>query len=148
MSYTDILGLVHNVDHAYRNAADSIFMMHDSTFENIRAIVDSDGRPLWRPSLEAGAPDTLLGYPVVVNPEYVSLSGSTTGSAVGDKLATFGPHSHYWIRDVAAVTVLRLDERFADLAQTAFVAFSRHDGQYINSNTSNASIRTLTTPAS
>lgn len=140
ITYTDILGLVHSVDPSYRNGADSQFMMHDSVFENIRGQVDGDGRPLWRPSLEASAPDSLLGYPVVINQEYGAFTG-TSDNAI--KLATFGPHSHYWIRDVAAVTILRLDERFAELAQTAFLAFSRHDGEYINTNSSNASIRHL-----
>ena len=123
-------------------------MMHQSSRTNIAGQLDGDGRPLWQPSMTAGDPDMLFGYPVVINNEYGAHVGSSANPA---KLASFGRHDHYMIRDVMGVNVRVLNERFAELAQVAVVAFSRHDGQYINgavTNTTNASVKLLTSAAS
>jgi hypothetical protein len=65
-----------------------------------------------------GQPDTILGYPYVINQ-----SMATPGSGVKSML--FGDFSKYIIRDVREVTLLRLDERFAELPPGGFLAFSR-----------------------
>ena len=142
----DLKSLVGKLDVAYLNGAS--WMMHQTTRTNIAGQLDGDGRPLWQPSLQAGDPDNLLGYPVVINNEYGTHTGTSDNAS---KLATFGRHDHYYIRDVMGVNVRRLDERFAELAQVAVIGFSRHDGQYINSavtNTTNASVKLLTSAAS
>jgi hypothetical protein len=36
---------------------------HQSARKAVRKLKDSQNRPLWEPSLQAGSPDTLLGYP-------------------------------------------------------------------------------------
>jgi HK97 family phage major capsid protein len=53
----------------------------------------------------------------------------------GAKKIIFGDLSKYIIRDVRDVTLLRLDEKFADYHQVAFLAFSRHDGDLLDAGT-------------
>jgi HK97 family phage major capsid protein len=75
-----------------------------------------------------GAPDTILGYPYVINQ-------SMTTPATAVKSILFGDLSKYIVRDVRDVTLLRLDERFAEYHQVAFLAFARSDGDLLDSGT-------------
>lgn len=148
VTVTDLNNVVASIDNAYLGGAS--WMMHQSLRSHIAGLLDADGRPLWQPSLTAGAGDMLLGYPVVINNEFVAYTNSSAQTAA-DKIATFGRHDHYAIRDVMNINVRRLDERYAELGQVGVIAFSRHDGKYINvatTNTTNASIKTLLAAAS
>jgi HK97 family phage major capsid protein len=124
--YASMISLEHSVDPAYRRNAS--FMMADSSLAKTKAIVDTTGRPLWAASLATGAPDTLLGYPVIINQDMAAM-------AAGAKSVLFGDISKYLIRDVLGVTLLRLEERYADFHQVAFLAFARHDGDLLNAGT-------------
>lgn len=131
-TYDNFVDLVHSVDPAYRT--NGRFMMNDATLKTIKKIKvlqysgDSTGVPLWSPSLVGGQPDTILGYPFVVNQSMASPGSSA-------KKVIFGDLSKYIIRDVRDFTLLRLDERFAELGQVAFLAFSRHDGDLLDAGT-------------
>ena len=125
-TYPSIVELEHSVDPAYRLNAS--FMMADSSLKKTKQLVDSQGRPLWMPSLAAGVPDTLLGYPVVINQDMAPMG-------VSAKSVLFGDLSKYLIRDVLGVTLLRLEERYADYHQIAFLAFARMDGALLNAGT-------------
>jgi HK97 family phage major capsid protein len=124
--YADLVDLEHSVDPAYRQGA--IWMMNDSSLKVIKKLVDSQGRPLWMPGLVGGAPDTILGYPFVINQDLATMATSA-------KSILFGDFSKFIIRDVADVTLLRLDERFAEYHQVAFLAFSRHDSDLLDAGT-------------
>ena len=129
ITVTDLTNLEHGVDPAYR--ADSQWMFSDSVLKNLKQQLDGNNRPLWQPALTAGEPDLLFGHPYFVNQEYGAFTGT---SANASKLMTFGPHSHYWVRDVAGVDVRVLRERFGELDQIAVIGFARADGEYINPN--------------
>lgn len=124
--YDDLVDLEHSVDPNYRQGA--IFMMHDSSLKVIKKLKDSQGRPLWMPGMVAGAPDTILGYRFVINNDVATMATSA-------KSILFGDFSKFMIRDVADVSVLRLDERFAEYHQVAFLAFSRHDSDLLDAGT-------------
>lgn len=124
--YDDLIDLIHSVDVAYRIG--SKFQLADSSLKVIRKIKDSQGRPLWEPSVQAGVPDTILGYPVIVNNDVPAM-------AVSAKSILFGDHSKYKIRRVRDVTMVRLNERYADNLQTGFFAYARFDGNLINAGT-------------
>lgn len=132
VSYDNIVDLIHSVDPAYRNNAR--FMFHDGALKMLKKVKvlqysgDTTGVPLWQPSLVAGQPDLIHGYPYVVNQ-------SMTTPATGVKSILFGDFSKYTIRDVRDVTLLRLDERFAELHQVAFLAFARSDGDLLDAGT-------------
>lgn len=120
-TYNDLLNVQHSVDVAYRSNA--VFMMHDLVLREIRKLVDDNKRPLWEPSLQAGAPSTLLGHPVVVNNDMDNSIATTKKTVVfGDLRAAY-----VW-RTVSGGQLVRLDERYADYLQVGFFAFGRADG--------------------
>lgn len=127
--YNDLVDLEHSVDPDYRQNAR--WMMSDAALKVVKKLVDGSARPLWQPALAGiagGAPDTILGYPYIINQ-------SMAVPAASAKSILFGDISKYKIRDVRDVTLMRLDERFADFHQVAFLAFSRHDGDLLDAGT-------------
>ena len=130
--YDDLVDLEHAVDPAYR--PQSRWMLHDSSLKVIKKIKDTAGRPLWRSSLEGigvsvGAnPDTINGYPYVVNNDMAVMAANA-------KSILFGDFSNYMIRDVMGVQIMRLTERYADFFQVGFIAFARADGALIDAGT-------------
>jgi len=126
ITLANLITLYHAVDPAYRDNAK--WMFNDSTLAKIKQLNDSQGRPIWLPGLVDRAPDTLMGSPYVINQDMASVT--STG-----KCLLFGDFSKYWIRDVREVTMLRLDERFAEFLQVAFLAFMRTDGDLLDAGT-------------
>jgi HK97 family phage major capsid protein len=124
--YGSIVELEHSVDPAYRRGAS--WMMADSSLKKTKQIVDTTGRVLWAASISQGAPDTLMGYPIVINQDVAAMAANA-------KSVVFGDLSKYLIRDVLGVTLLRLEERYADFHQVAFLAFARMDGDLLNAGT-------------
>lgn len=121
VTYDDLVDLIHSVDVAYRSGA--VFMMHDLSVAKVRKLKDSTGQPLWQTSLAAGVPDTLLGYPVVINNDIAQMAANAKSILFGNVPAA------YLVRDVRGVSVVRLDERYADALQVGFFAYARLDGQ-------------------
>ena len=124
--YDDIVDLVYSVDKAYRQNAK--FMMNDSTVKAIRKLKDGNGLPLWQPTLQAGEPDSLIGYPVVINNDVAAMAASA-------KSILFGDFKKYKVRRVKDVTLLRLVERYAEAHQVGFLAFARFDGDLLDAGT-------------
>lgn len=124
--YTSIVETEHSVDPSYRRNA--TWMMADSSVKKTKLLVDTQGRPLWAAGIAGGAPDTLLGYPIVVNQDVAAMAANA-------KSVVFGDLSKYLIRDVVGAQLLRLDERYAEFHQVAFLAFARHDGDLLNAGT-------------
>jgi HK97 family phage major capsid protein len=136
VTYDNLVDLEHSVDVAYRNER-SAYMFHDLTLASLRKVKDADNRPLWQPSLTAGAPDTFNGRRYVVNNHMAQMGASARSVLFGDFEAG------YVIRDVRDVGVLRLTERYADFLQVGFLAFARHDGKVDDAG----AIRALAHPA-
>lgn len=127
----ELIDLSHSVDPAYRPNAR--FMMHDTLLATIRKLkfsISSDAIGyVWQGSFQNGVPDRILGYPYTVNQ---SMSSALT---IGEKVVLFGDFSKYVIRDAADIRLVRMDERYAELDQVAFVAFLRSDGQLLDAGT-------------
>jgi HK97 family phage major capsid protein len=122
----ELIDLYHSVGRAYRR--NGTWMMADSTAKYVRKLKDGDNQYLWQPGLSMGLPDTLFGAPVVTNDDMAAL-------ATGNKTVLFGDFSRYYIRDVGAVRLIRLNERFADNDQIAWVAILRTDGELADAGT-------------
>ncbi len=120
----EILDLIHSVDPSYRNGAG--FMMHDSILLHLRKLKDGNGQPLWSMGINGGQPDRLAGFPITPNQHMQSSVATAT------KTIVFGQLNKYKVRDVAGVRLVRLNERFADSEQVAFLAFSRHVGHLLD----------------
>ena len=119
----DLIDLEHSVDPAYRQG--SVFMMHDSSFKVVKKLKDSQNRPLFLPGFESNAVDTILGYPVVINQDVASMAANA-------KSIFFGNFRNYVIRDVMELRITRLNERFAENGQVAWIAFQRTDGRLVS----------------
>jgi HK97 family phage major capsid protein len=138
-TYSFLMDLVHSVDPAYR--ANGKFMLSDAALKMVRKVLipqysgDTAGAPLWQPSLVAGVPDQLLGYPYVINQ-------SMTAPATTVKSIIFGDLSKYMIRDVRDITLVRAEERFIEYGQVAFLAWSRHDGDLLDAGTDPVKVHT------
>jgi HK97 family phage major capsid protein len=119
----DLIDLTHAIDPSYRDG--SRFMFHDTTLKTLKKLKDADGRHLWLPGLAVNEPDTILGYGYTINQDMPTMAASA-------KSVLFGRLSSYWIRDVMDVQIVRFGEKYMDAGQVGFVAFSRHDGKFIN----------------
>lgn len=128
ITYAEIIDLEHSVDPAYRLGAE--FMFNDSTLAAIKKLTvgSSDARPLWAPGMAVGQPNTIDGQSYVINQDMASI-------ATGNKVMLWGDFSQYFIRDVGSMRLKRLDERYAEFDQVAFVALMRTDADLIDAGT-------------
>jgi len=121
----EVITLQHTLDPEY--AKNGTFMFNNTTFKALRQLKDGNSQYLWAPGLANGVGNMFLGSPYVVNQDMVSMASNT------DPIA-FGDFSAYLVRHVGGMTIKRLDERFADADQTAFIAFHRVDGRLLAAN--------------
>jgi HK97 family phage major capsid protein len=101
---------------------------NDAMLKAIKKLVDGNNRPLWVPGVAGNAPDTILGYPYVINNDIVA--PAATGSK---KSLVFGNPEAFVVRDVKDIVIVRLDELYALNGEVAFVAFSRSDSAVVDS---------------
>lgn len=116
--YDDLFDLKHSVNRAYRDGAS--WMMNDLSVSIVSKLKETTGRPIWEPSVTAGAPDLLLGYPVVTNDDVAAMAANARSIAFGD-------FSKFVIRDVAGSMLLRRfdDSAFALNGQVGFCGWMR-----------------------
>lgn len=128
-TYSNLVDLEHSVDPAWRADPTCKFMFHDGVLKVAKKLLDGQSRPIWLPAmsgLAGGFPDTLLGYPYIINQDMPTIATATTGTGA-KKIMLFGAFGAFVIRDVQDMMVLRLVERYAEKAQVGYVAFHRHD---------------------
>ena len=118
----EVFDLQHALDPAYRQDAE--WMCNDSTLKAVRLLKDTTNQYLFQPGLQAGVPDSILGRPFIINQDVASI-------ATTNKTLAFGDFSQYVIRDVKGLTLLRLEERYADFLQVGFIAYLRTDGRLV-----------------
>lgn len=129
--YDSIIDLIHSIDPAYR-ARKCSFMMNDASVKVIRKIKDGQSRPLFVPGYEVGvpggAPDTLCGYPIVVNQDVAVMAANA-------KSIIFGDLASYYIRDVMQMSMFRFtDSAYTKLGQVGFLAWMRTGGNLLDTN--------------
>ena len=131
----EIIDFIHSVDPAYRNSPATAIMMNDSTLAAVRKLKDGNGNYLWQMgNYQAGVPQNLLGYNVVVNQAMDSL-------AAAKKVMLFGDMSKFYVRKVGAPSIYVARERFAP--DFGILGYIRFDG--VLSNT--AAVKHLITAA-
>ena len=96
----------------------------------LNELLDEQGRPIFVPGYEVsvpgGAPDTLLGRPIVINDDIAAMAASARSILAGD-------FSKYVVRRVMDLTLFRMtDSAFTLLGQVGFVAFQRLGGNLID----------------
>ena len=118
----NLIDLIYALKSPYRRNAS--FLMRDVTVSALRKLKDSNGAYLWQPSVQAGEPDRLLGYPIYTSPYAPVVAANAMPIAFGD-------FSNYWIADRMGRTVQRLNELYAGTGQVGFIATERVDGKVI-----------------
>jgi HK97 family phage major capsid protein len=118
----NLVDLIYALKSPYRRNA--VFLMKDVTVSALRKLKDVNGAYLWQPSIQAGQPDRLLGYPIYTSPY-------APAAEAGSLPIAFGDFSNYWIADRMGRTVQRLNELYAGNGQVGFIAAERVDGKVI-----------------
>lgn len=126
VSYDNLVDLVEAIDDAYLQSGSQAWMLHQTVRKAARKLKDTQGRPIWEPSVQAGTPDLLLGYPTRINNHMATLAQNSKSLLFGDI------REAYVIRIVRQNELVRLNERYADYLQVGFFAFGRLDGTMQN----------------
>jgi HK97 family phage major capsid protein len=95
--------------------------------KQIAKLKDGDGQYIWQPSVQAGQPDRVLGFPMFVS-EHVPAT-FTTGLYVG----ILGDFSNYWIVDAMNMEIQVLNELYAETNQYGYIVRSETDGMPVKS---------------
>lgn len=135
LTRANLIDIMLSVNRTYRPNAR--WMMHDTTLGTIMklALGSADDRPLYKGGdARTGEPETIEGKPFSVN------NDMATDAAATNVALAFGDFKKYIIRKVQPNILLRLEERYAEYLQVAFLMFSREDGDLVNT----AAVKTAT----
>jgi HK97 family phage major capsid protein len=129
-SREELVELIHSVDKAYRANPSFRMVMNDATLAEIRKLAfgTGDDRPLYQEgNATAGEPTRVEGVPVIIN-------NAMPDVATGAKPIAVADFSKFVIRQAGSYNFRRLDERYADNLQVAFLGYSRFDSKIVDAN--------------
>jgi HK97 family phage major capsid protein len=135
--YADLVDLEYSVIAPYRQSRSCYWIAQDKTIGGFRKIVDSNGRPIWEPSMVLGSPDLLLGKPLVADPFMPAV-------ATGAQSVAFGDFSQFFVRLVGGIRFERSDDFLFGSDLVAFRAVLRGDGVLVDQT---GAIKTYKGPA-
>jgi HK97 family phage major capsid protein len=118
-----LIDLVQSLRAPYRQGA--VFVMNSATLASVRKMKTSDGAFLWSPSLAAGQPATLLGYPVVEAEDMPDIAAGSLSIAFGNFQAG------YVIAERSETSILR--DPYSNKPFVNFYAVKRIGGAVANS---------------
>jgi HK97 family phage major capsid protein len=101
------------------------WFMGQTAMQKIRALVNSQGTPLFLPSLYGAGPDTLFGKQIILDPNVAAPASNATSIAFGD-------FSAYFIRDAGALRFERSVDRYFDTDQIGYRVVWRADGNLLD----------------
>lgn len=122
ISIDDMIDLMYSLEEAYRKNA--VWLVSNDAYLKLRKITSHNGIPLWHNQLEKEAPETLLGYPVLV-------SNYLDSVVPGSRPVLFGDFSYYWIGERGKRVIKRLVECYANQGQVAFITSERVDAKLV-----------------
>jgi HK97 family phage major capsid protein len=118
-----LIDLVQALRSPYRQGA--AFVMNSATAAEIRKFRTADGAFMFQPSLAAGQPATLLGYPLIEAEDMPDIAAGSLSIAFGNFKAG------YVIAERIATTILR--DPYTHKPYVHFYATKRVGGQVVNS---------------
>lgn len=118
-----LIDLAHSLKAGHRQGAS--WVMNAATLAEVRKLRATDGTFLWQPGLTEGAPDRLLGYPVVEAEDMPDVGAGAFPIAFGNFKAG------YLIAERSATTILR--DPFTNKPFVHFYATRRVGGQVLDS---------------
>jgi HK97 family phage major capsid protein len=107
------------------DAANATLAMNRKTVGAVRKLKDTQNRYLWEPNYQAGTPPTILGILYVEMPDMDDIGATKFPIAIGDF------KRGYKIIDRIAIQVLRINEKYAEQGQVAFLIRKRVGGQVV-----------------
>lgn len=125
LAYSDVLKLFMALPEQYR--ANACFCTSPTGIQLLMGLVDSQNRPIFMPSWEAGKPATLFGRPLLEVADWPT--NLTVGSASNTTELWFGDLSTYVIGDRQAIEMSLSTDRYFEYDQTAIKAILRVDGK-------------------
>ena len=126
--FDNIYKLYYSLKSPYRRKAS--FLCNETLLLQLMLIKDKNDNYIWKPGLEVGKPDTILGRPIHTSGYMPALTG-TAAQDKGKKVLLFGDFSYYWIADRQNRTLKRLNELYAVTDQIGFIGTQRVDGKLI-----------------
>lgn len=120
-----LIDLFHSVIAPYRMSQACRWLMNDATAGQVRKLKDTTGQYLWQPSLTAGEPDTILGKPVLSDPNMPVMAASA-------KSIAFGDFSQYFVRLAGGIRFERSDEFAFGNDLVTFRALMRADSALVD----------------
>jgi len=121
----DLIDLFYSVIAPYRMSTACRWLMKDATAGEVRKLKDENGQYLWQPSLVAGAPDTILGKPVLTDPNVPAVANSA-------KSVLFGDFSQYFVRLAGGIRFERSDDYAFGSDLVSFRALMRADSALVD----------------
>jgi len=118
-----LVDLVQTLRSPYRQGA--VFVMNSATAAAVRKFKTADGAFMFQPSLAAGQPATLLGYPLIEAEDMPDVAANSLSIAFGNFKAG------YVIAERNATTILR--DPYTHKPYVHFYATKRIGGQVVNS---------------
>lgn len=114
----NLIDLYYSVLSSYRQNA--TWMMRDATIAAVRKLKDTTNQYIWTPGL-AGSPDTIMGRPVVSDPNVAAV-------ALSAKSVIFGDFGAYFVRIAGGIRFERSSDFAFHTDQITFKAVLRGDG--------------------
>ena len=118
-----LIDLVQTLRSPYRQGA--VFVMNSATAAAVRKFKTADGAFMFQPSLAAGQPSTLLGYPLIEAEDMPDIAANSLSIAFGNFKAG------YVIAERNATQILR--DPYSHKPYVHFYATKRIGGQVVNS---------------
>ena len=125
MGFDLLISLYHSVISPYRASSSCAWLMNDTTASLVRRIKTADGLYVWQPSVQIGAPDTILGKPVFIDPFVASPAANAESIAFGDWAA-------YFVRYAGGIRFERSDDFAFGNDLVSFRALLRADGALVD----------------
>jgi HK97 family phage major capsid protein len=119
-----LVQLPYKLNSAYRQGA--AWAMNSNTVGAVRSLKDTTNRYLWQPSLVAGTPDTLMGYPVYYLEDMDDIGASKLPVAFGNF------QRGYVLADRVGMTIIR--DQVTNPGYTRFLIFRRLGGSVLNND--------------
>ena len=107
-----------------------VWVMSRNTLGLCRKVVDANNQPLFQPSLQAGQPATLMGYPVYEVETFAAAANS------GDAFAIFGDLKQYLLVERSGMIMERTEEGEDTFKkhQVLFKMGREYDGDIVDGN--------------
>ena len=128
VTFDNIYKLYYSLKSPYRRKA--AFLCNETLLLQLMLLKDGNGNYIWKPGLEVGKPDTILGRPIHTSGYMPAITG-TVAQDKNKKILLFGDFSYYWIADRQSRTLKRLNELYAVTDQVGFIGTQRVDGKLI-----------------